>query len=308
MPTTSVTRSGPAPTALAWAAEHASSEVVEVSAVGGGITHTKWRLRLSNGEQLALRWADPQRWGEVGREHVRREVSACELLADSISPVPRLVAADLTGQLAGGPACLMEWRRGTTRLDPLSPAAVSDLARTAVAIHAQRLPSCDRPPRFTYRGPSQWEVPSWSRRPELWRRAFEIRGAGEPATSHGLIHRDFHLGNLLWHGDEIAAVVDWAETSWGPSDLDVAHLCSDFAMLHGVEEAQAFREVYVARGGVLDPDPDAARYWVVSDILGFLPDPAHIIPGLVHLRPDVTPDRVRSGLEDLLALTLSGRI
>lgn len=294
----------PAPAALAWAEQHASSEIVDVSAVGGGITNTKWRLRLNDGEQLALRWADPLRWGEVGCEHVRREASACGLLADSVAQVPRLVAADLTGEAAGGPACLMEWRAGATRLDLLSPAAVSDLARTAVAIHSRRLPVGEQPPRFTYRGSSQLEVPAWSRRPELWRRAIEIRRAGEPATPYGLIHRDFHLGNLLWQGDEIAAVVDWAETSWGPSDLDVAHLCSDFAMLHGLDDAQAFRQAYIDAGGVLDHDPDAARYWVVSDILGFLPDPAHIIPGLAHLRPDVTPERVRSGLEDLLAFTL----
>ncbi|HMR49407.1 MAG TPA: phosphotransferase [Arachnia sp.] len=294
----------PAPAVLTWAEEHASFEVIAVSAVGGGITETKWRLRLSNGEQLALRWADPRRWGEVGREHVRREASACSLLADSVSQVPRLVAADPTGEAAGGPACLMEWRRGATRLDPLSPAGVSDLARAAVAIHGQRPPPGDRPPRFSYRGPARLEVPGWSRRPELWHRAIEIRRAGEPATPHGLIHRDFHLGNLLWRGDETAAVVDWAETSWGPSDLDVAHMCADFAMLHSVAEAQTFRETYVAQGGVLDPDPYAARYWVVSDILGFLPDPAHIIPGLARLRPDVTPERVRSGIEDFLALAL----
>lgn len=294
----------PAPAALAWAEQHASSEIVDVSAVGGGITNTKWRLRLNDGGQLALRWADPLRWGEVGCEHVRREASACGLLADSVSQVPRLVAADLMGEAAGGPACLMEWRAGATRLDLLSPAAVSDLARTAVAIHSRRLPVGEQPPRFSYRGPVPLEVPAWSRRPELWRRAIEIRRAGEPATPHGLIHRDFHLGNLLWQGDEVVAMVDWAETSWGPSDLDVAHLCSDFAMLHSTAETQAFREAYVAQGGALDPDPDAARYWVVSDILGFLPDPAHIIPGLAHLRPDVTPERVRSGLEDLLAFTL----
>ena len=75
-------------------------------------------------------------------------------------------------------------------------------------------------------------------------------------------------------------------------------------MLHTLADADVFRVAYVEHGGVLDPDPDAARFWVVSDVLGFLPDPAHILPGLVHRRPELTADDVRRGLEDLLVHTL----
>ncbi len=46
--------------------------VVEVSPISGGITNTKWILRLTEGEPLVLRWSDPAVWGAVGREHVRR--------------------------------------------------------------------------------------------------------------------------------------------------------------------------------------------------------------------------------------------
>lgn len=128
---------------------------------------------------------------------------------------------------------------------------------------------------------------------------------GAPPTPFGLLHRDFHLGNILWESDRITGVVDWADMSWGPADLDVAHMCSDFAMLHTLAAAQAFRTAYRAAGGQLDPDPDAARFWIVADILGFLPDPAHILPSLTGNRPDVTADDLRSGLESLLALAMS---
>ncbi len=57
-------------------------------------------------------------------------------------------------------------------------------------------------------------------------------------------------------------------------------------------------------GGNWPPDPTAAAYCVIGDILGFLPDPAHILPGLEASRPDLTPVTLRQGLEDLLALTL----
>ena len=45
-------------------------------------------------------------------------------------------------------------------------------------------------------------------------------------------------------------------------------------------------------------------FWVVSDILGFLPDPAHILAAVASSRPDLNPGIIRRGLEDLLAQTL----
>ena len=45
-------------------------------------------------------------------------------------------------------------------------------------------------------------------------------------------------------------------------------------MLHTTAEAETFRAEFVRRGGPLEPKTAAARFWVVSDILGFLPDSA----------------------------------
>jgi aminoglycoside phosphotransferase (APT) family kinase protein len=277
---------------------------VEVAAVGGGITDTKWLLRLAAGGPLVIRWADPQVWGATGREHVRREALACRLLAGSTLPVPRLVADDVDGAAAGGPATLLTWRPGRVRLDGLGPVAMTALARLAAMVHRQAVPLEQRPPTFSYRGSAEPEVPGWTRRPEVWRRAIDLWTAGAPPTPFGLLHRDFHLGNTLWEGDRVSGLIDWAETSWGPPDLDVAHLCADFAMLHAAADAEAFRAAYVREGGRLDPDPDAARFWLVSDILGFLPDPAHILAAVGSGRPDLSPAAVRSGLEDLLVRTV----
>jgi hypothetical protein len=41
----------------------------------------------------------------------------------------------------------------------------------------------------------------------------------------------------------------------------------------------------------------------VSDILGFLPDPAEIMAALIHSRPELTADVVRDRLEHLLMIT-----
>lgn len=291
--------------ARSWIESQTTSSITAVTAMGGGITNTKWKIQLTHEDPLVIRWSDPTIWADKGRDHVLREAAACRLLAPSNVPVPRLIATDVYGTFAGAPANLMTWQPGSPRLDPLSTTAITEIAQQAVEIHQHPLPAQDRPPTFSYRGTASPEIPDWARQPALWRRAIDIWTAGAPPTPYGLLHRDFHLGNILWDGDHVTCVVDWAEMSWGPSDLDVAHMCSDFAMLHTLADADAFRSAYLASGGRLDPDPDGRRFWIVSDILGFLPDPAHILPGLSSTRPDVSPDDVRFGLEDLLEMTLA---
>lgn len=289
--------------AVEWASAVVSDDLVDVAAMGGGITNTKWVLVLATGERLVLRWADPARWGALGREHVRREIRACEVLAGSGLPVPVLIASDPEGSSAGGPANLLTWRPGHARLNQLSASAVDALAHAAVAIHQQSVPPRDRPPAWAFRGPDDPQVPDWTTRPDLWRRAIDVFRAGVPAAPHGLLHRDFHLGNTLWEDDEVTGVIDWAETSWGPPDVDVAHMCSDFAMMHAPAEADRFRTAYLAAGGRLDAD--ATRFWTISDVLGFLPDPAHILPAVRITRPDLSAGLIRDRLEGLLAATLA---
>lgn len=201
--------------ASTWAEALAPHAVVDITAIGGGMTDTKWVVHLVEGAPLVIRWSDPQVWGETGREHVRREALACRLLAGSGLPVPELLGSDLDGSIAGGPANLMTWRPGGVRLDRLGPAAIKDWARLAVAVHQQPVLENRRPPTFTFRGPTEPEVPSWVRWPSLWRQAIDVWNAGPPPTPYGLLHRDFHLGNTLWQGDGVSGLVDWAETSWG---------------------------------------------------------------------------------------------
>jgi hypothetical protein len=52
-------------------------------------------------------------------------------------------------------------------------------------------------------------------------------------------------------GPRITGVVDWAQTSWGPADLDVAHCSTNLALLHGPAWGPRFAEAYEEAGGVL---------------------------------------------------------
>jgi aminoglycoside phosphotransferase (APT) family kinase protein len=288
----------------AWAQEHVESEIIAIEPVGGGRTDTISAVYLLRGEPVILRYVSIERWGEIGRQHVSCEALGCTLMEGSSLPVPHLIASDPDGSQAGAYANLTTWLPGGVRLEPLSLDAIDELARIAVIIHGTPVDDDHRPRPYEFWTPPDLAVPSWTSRADSWQRAIDVFHQGPPPTHHGLVHRDFHPGNILWEGDRITGVIDWAETSWGPPDLDVMHSRANFVMLHDVDSAVAFSNAYRWHGGRLDDDQDAELFWAVSDILGFLPDPAEIIAALIRHRRDLTAEVVRERLEHLLMITL----
>ncbi|SEP75839.1 phosphotransferase family protein [Microlunatus flavus] len=289
------------PAVRRWCEAALGAEVRETAPITGGITGAIWRVSTSSGDAI-LRWLHPAHpYAADAEDWVAREALGCRLVETAPFPSPRLLASDPDGTATGGWANLTTFLPGRVRLDRLGPHAMDALAALAVGVHAVDVSEAPRRPRaFNPWVPAAVAVPGWSRRPALWAEAIERYAAPAPPTRQHLIHRDFHPGNVLWSGDAVTGLIDWAECAWGPSDLDVAHACANFAMLHSVDDALAFRQAYERRGGRLDPDPDAWRYWVCLDALGFLPEPLPIVSELVRRRPDLDADGVRRRLEDLL--------
>jgi aminoglycoside phosphotransferase (APT) family kinase protein len=299
-------RSALPPAVLAWAGAALGHEVDEAAPITGGITGAMWHVVAGDAE-VVLRWLDPAHpHAADAPDWVLREALGCRAVTAAPLPAPRLVASDLDGRATGGWANLTTHLPGAVRLDRLGPAAIEALAQVAVAVHAVRVDEPLRPPPFASWVPTPVRVPSWSRRPALWAEAIERHEQPAPATPQHLVHRDFHPGNVLWEGDAVTGLIDWAEAAWGPSDLDVAHAAANFAMLHSLDDALAFTAAYERQGGRLDPDPEARRYWTSLDALGFLPEPLVVVSELVRRRPDLDADGVRRRLEDLLEESLHG--
>ena len=63
-------------------------------------------------------------------------------------------------------------------------------------------------------------------------------------------------------------------------------------------------EEWVPGERFVDADPGAARFWQVSDILGFLPDPAVQLAALIEAIPEVDAQSLRQRLERLLSITI----
>ena len=161
----------------------------------------------------------------------------------------------------------------------------------------------DRPRTYqSWAPPAKRVVPDWARDPALWRAAFAVLDGPAPAYDGTFLHRDFHLGNVLWTGARITGVVDWVETSWGPAGLDVAHCATYLALLHGPEAATRFVAAY---GAV---DREAQRYWDVMDCVGYLPDPTKVATPWREAGRDVSDALARARLEEHLGRVLGALV
>lgn len=291
--------------AAAWAGEVLGAPVSDVRGLSGGWTSTMLGLTVADGRRAVLRLMTKEPWRTHAPGLLARESHVQGQLAGSRVPAPQSLALDLTGSLAGVPAHLMSWLPGSLALGRADDRMVGELALMLATVHAFD-PGSDRPRDYqSWAAPSKRVVPAWARRPDLWREAFARLDEPAPPYPGTFLHRDFHLGNVLWRpdGGGICGVVDWVETSWGPAALDVAHTSTYLAMLHGPDVAQRFASEYDEQTGGPPPDPDR-RYWQVLDIVGCLPDLTKIVQPWRELGVDVSDELACSRLEAYLAVKL----
>jgi aminoglycoside phosphotransferase (APT) family kinase protein len=172
---------------------------------------------------------------------VDNEAAALSLLAGSDLRAPRLVAADPAAAECDVPALLMTRVAGR---DDISPTRLDrwldGLAATLAALRRVEVP----PGVLGYYRPWGWDEvtapPSWSSRPEAWKRAIEIVHTGVPPTELVLCHRDFHPGNVLWSRGKVSGVVDWTHACRGAPAADVAHCRLNLITLFDLATADAF--------------------------------------------------------------------
>ena len=283
---------------VAWAARLWRREVRRVDRLRGGWTSTMLRLTDGDGERAVLRLMTREPWRRHAAGLLAREAAVQTLLTGSAVPAPASLGVDVDGGAAGDPAHLMSWLPGCLELTRCDDRVLRRLAEVLVRIHALD-PGDDRPREYQSWAPSEKRVvPDWARRPSSWADAFDVLAAPPPSYAGRFLHRDFHLGNVLWSDGEVTGVVDWVETSWGPAALDVAHAATYLAMLHGPEAAAGFEEAYA-------PVDDADRYWRVMDVVGYLPDPVKVAQPWRDQGVAITDEMVRARLEQRLVHVLT---
>ncbi len=265
------------PLTLAWVSRHleAGEWIVRTEALHGGITAEIRMLTISTRQggtrHLVLRsFVDPFFVGHA-EDWLSREAGALSLLIGTGVPAPGLVAVDPTPAYCEYPSLLMTHLAGRTVLDDAGlETRVPLLARQLVAIHALR--PAQRPRKYVALTTANTVVTPKGADAAAWAAAIDVIRRPAPPYKGRFLHRNFQPGNVLFDvppaspaGARIVGVVDWAATSWGPADLDVAHCSTNLALLHGPAWGLRFAEAYEEAGGVLAAAANERLYWRVRD-------------------------------------------
>ncbi|HEX5117339.1 MAG TPA: aminoglycoside phosphotransferase family protein [Pseudonocardiaceae bacterium] len=235
--------------ALAWAAAavgpHATVE--SVRAMAGG-THAATHL---------LRFADPagdavlKRY-PAGDPAAGLEAAALTALDGLDGWAPRLIAADPTGEQVGAPATLFTRLPGRSDIVPTDPhTGATEMARILARVHAT---PTDRlgPLRDGARAAIDGTTPMRSAAPTAWAvLPHEHRLVRQPPV---LTHYDYWTGNVLWEGDAIVGVIDWAGAAQAPRGYDVSWCRLDLVLLHHHATAATFLTSYECAAGQAVPD------------------------------------------------------
>lgn len=252
--------------AVQWA-ERTIGPVGSVRELVGGQTSTMLALTPDAGEEVVLRLISREPWRTHGAGLTARESEVQRMLADTPVPAPRTLALDAVGRHCGFPAHLMTFLPGNLDIDHVGGAVTDRLVDLLAAIH-DVVPTIDVRAYQSWAWEAKFVTPSWATDPSLWQEAFALLRTDPPAFEPCFLHRDFQPRNVLWDRGQVSGVVDWVETSIGPAWLDVAHCATNIAIVHGDEAADAFAASYARRTG-----REAAPYFDVMDVVGFLPPP-----------------------------------
>jgi aminoglycoside phosphotransferase (APT) family kinase protein len=257
-----------------------------------GSWHVNHAVDVAGGDgrvrRLVLRrWARPGWEADDPDYTVDREVRVLALLTDTPVPVPEVVAADPDGSRCGVPAILATRLPGHAprRAEASAEGFCRQLAQTLALIHAvgDRARAVVVPYRLYY-DRARAEPARWMSGSRIWARAVAAVREAPPPAVPTLIHRDYHPENTLWSRGRLTGVVDWTQASWGPPELDVAHMRWNLAADHGQGVADQFLACYRATTGrALANQP----YWDLVSLLDLLLDGDSDDPG------DIGPDDQR---------------
>ncbi|MGZ6347163.1 MAG: phosphotransferase family protein, partial [Anaerolineales bacterium] len=215
---------------------------------------------LANGGELKVVVRRSAVFGEYDcGVKARREYKTMEYLHQYGIPAPEPLYLDDTGSLLGTPGIVTRFVPGSLVLtapqDPLD--WTRKLAVTLAKIHS--IPCAKDAQSFLLDANAEatWflnsdkapdymaAIPGGS---ELW----QVLGKtflGIQGTGSGLVHIDYWSGNILWHENEISAVLDWEEAAFGDPVIDVAYARMNMVLMGLSRAADDFLRIYKSETG-----------------------------------------------------------
>ena len=286
----------PLEVAIPWAEQRLRARVLHVRPLVGATSSDLYRLRLDGDKTAILRLFTGRAWLTVEPDLAEHEAAALVAVESLPFGTPRLLAFDPDGRDAGVPAVLMSEVPGRIDLLPRNlhawlAALAEPLTYLGVLV----------PPGFqwtyrTWQDLDRLEVPAWSARADLWADVFDAVRAGAPASTKGLIHRDYHPTNVLWQQGRVCGVVDWVNACIGPTPVDVAHCRLNLAAMYGPEVAELFTEKVEAATAL-----PHNRYWDLLNVVEWLPEPDAYEPWDEFGLPGIDTTLMRERVEEFAA-------
>ncbi len=261
---------------MAWMDEQGlgAGELTEVEQLTGGTQNILVRF-VRRGRGYVLRHPPPHKRARSD-DTMRREARVLGAIADTDVPHPRLIAACGDVDVLGSAFFLMEPIDGFNVIEglPEPHASRPDWQAEMSLSMADAIAALGRVDHEAV-GLGDFGKPGWlERQVERWRSHLEGYGAfdGYPGPDiprvhdiaewlranqptewkPGIIHGDFHAGNVLFHRDRptLAAAVDWELSTIGDPLIDLGHFLGTSALTSGLGlPGQATRREIIDRYG-----------------------------------------------------------
>jgi aminoglycoside phosphotransferase (APT) family kinase protein len=182
------------------------------------------------------------------------EYALLQALHRSGAPVPRPIFVDSSDRAMGSPCVVIEFIEGSTTA-PSESVAIPQLSRALAALHAvawrahdlgflkatSQVPPALAPGAAIDNSMSETRI----------RTALALHPPVQP-NGTALLHGDFWPGNVLWRGDQLAAVIDWEDAALGDALTDLANSRMEMLWAFGADGMQAFTRAYLALTPTLD--------------------------------------------------------
>ena len=216
--------------------------------------------RLVNGRIYKLVVRRYKVFGDYDRgEKACREFKTFEMLNKHHVPAPKPLLLDETGDILGSPGIVTQFVEGSLMMEVPSDAMhwARKLAKTLAKIHS--IPCGKEEQKFLLKGNEEaaWflkydapprymqEYPDGA---DLWHTLRNL-SFNLVADTPSLLHIDYWTGNILWHEDEISAVLDWEEAAYGDPAVDVAYARMNMVLMGAPDAADEFFRVYESEIG-----------------------------------------------------------
>jgi len=247
------------------------------------------RLRYKPEHRLVLRadldWWDPVRQAGVERVcQIRFEYGVDlkrrgALISNLSSAIPKsgiLMAPAREVHLAQPGCTVINWREGRDLAGNVShgdPVAAAAAGRALAALGRLEVPELVRRDLDDALGSATTQIAMLTDHPPAsgldarFTTILDRLARFDSGFPLGLVHGDFHQGQLLAMGDRIC-VLDWDRAHYGDQACDFGRFLAQLELLdlrgkiEGESMAGAFREAFVTAGGTA-PDSDRESFWTV---------------------------------------------